>query len=240
MIYNATSEYDQREKAQEYAKDMKVLDVGGAMYHWIRPLPYGCIDIQKGDCVKNWIGDINMPYVWEDLLNYVDRMGKFDFALCTHVLEDIRNPPMVLDILPSVAKEGFISMPNKYWELGYVENAKEEHYIDAGLLPGWNGHTYRGFHHHRWIYTVKEDNTLWAFPKLSFIDYIDGVVEWLPKNETETRGNIKQGGKVEGHFHELSFWWKDDIPYKIVNNDFLGPSPNEVFQYYREQLKEGI
>jgi hypothetical protein len=241
MIFKASNTEDQKQEVQRHCKGGKVLDVGGAMNQWLRPPPYGCIDIQKGgESTKNWIGDINMPMVWKELLRYVSDNGRFDFAVCTHVLEDIRNPPMVLMMLPLVAEEGFISMPNKYWELGYVENTHEKHYGDAGLMPGPNGYTYRGFHHHRWIYTVKEDNTLWAFPKLSFIDYIEGVVDWIPESEVETRGNMSDGGDVAGHWHELSFWWAEDIPYKIVNDDFLGPSPNEVFQYYRDHLKEGL
>jgi 2-polyprenyl-3-methyl-5-hydroxy-6-metoxy-1,4-benzoquinol methylase len=229
MIYNATSEKDQRADVPSYVKGKKVIDVGGAMHHWLDPKPYACVDIQESDCEVNFQGDINMPLVWDEVSDYVDAYGKFDFAVCTHVLEDIRNPPIVLEMLPLIAKEGFISMPNKMWELGYVENTIPAHYIPAGVAPGFNGHTYRGFHHHRWICTLKGE-TLWLFPKLNFIEFMVGL-PWLPKNERDTR---------DSNFHELSFWWKDDIPYKIVNDDFLGPNPNAVFSYYRSELEEGI
>jgi len=228
MIYNASNVKDQRADVPSYVKGKKVIDVGGAMNHWLDPKPFACVDIQNSDCEVGFQGDINMPEVWEKVRDYVDAYGLFDFAVCTHVLEDIRNPPIVLEMLPLIAKEGFISMPNKYWELGYVENTKSGDYIPAGIAPGVNGHTYRGFHHHRWIYTLKL-GILWMFPKLNFIEFMEGL-PWLPANQSETEVN----------FHELSFWWKDDIPYKIVNDDFLGPNPNAVFSYYRERLEEGI
>jgi hypothetical protein len=229
VIYNATSEKDQRVDVPEYVKNMDVIDVGGAMNHWLDPKPFACVDIQKGSCEVNFVGDINMPHVWWEVITDRKMDGrKWDFAVCTHVLEDIRNPPMVLEMLPQIAKEGFISMPNKMWELGYCENVKPENYIEARLIPGVNGHTYRGFFHHRWIYTIK-NGTLWMFPKLNFIEFMDGL-PWMPKDREET----------DLFFHELSFWWKDDIPYKIVNGDFLGPQPNYVFEYYRDQLREGI
>jgi hypothetical protein len=230
MIYNATSEKDQRVDVPSYVKGKKVIDVGGAMHHWLDPKPFACVDIQKGSCKVNFQGDINMPLVWADVGEYIDTHGKFDFAVCTHVLEDIRNPPMVLERLPLIADKGFISMPNKYWELGYCENAVPEHIRDAGLTAGSNGFSYRGFFHHRWIYTIK-DETLWMFPKLNFIEFLGDMLPWIPNNIADTR---------EKHFHELSFWWKDYIPYKIVNDDFLAPGPNEVFRYYRDQLEDGI
>jgi hypothetical protein len=229
VIYNATSEKDQRVDVPEYVRNMDVIDVGGAMNHWLVPKPFACVDIRKGSCEVNFQGDINMPDVWQQIIDDCKMDGnKWDFAVCTHVLEDIRNPPMVLEMLPRIAKEGFISMPNKMWELGYCENDIPKNYIPAGIAPGVNGHTYRGFFHHRWIYTIK-DGVLWMFPKLNFLEFMMGL-PWLPKDKEET----------DLYFHELSFWWKDDIPYKIVNDDFLGPGPNEVFQYYREQLEEGI
>ena len=81
---------------------------------------------------------------------------------------------------------------------------------------------YRGYLHHRWVFTIKDD-VLWMFPKLSFIEIMEGL-EFVEPRVTQ----------------ELSFFWKDYIPYKIFQDDWLGPNPWEVVNNYREQIKDGL
>jgi len=35
---------------------------------------------------------------------------------------------------------------------------------------------------------------------------------------------------------ELQFFWKDSLPIKFINDDYLGPSDTSVFDYYNNLL----
>jgi len=217
-----------RDEVKEYVKDKRVIDVGGAMNTWLDPKPYACVDILKGECTENWRGDINMPLVWVDIVDYVDVHGKFDFAVCTHVLEDLRNPPMVLEMLPLIAKEGFISTPTKHAESNFVEcgNVNTMNKMNLQTL-------YHGYIHHRWLFSVKiNDNqpTLFMFPKLGWLEHLKGKKEeWGTTLDWVTR----PGG-------ELSVWWKDNVPYKLFQDDWLGPNPWDMAVKFQQELKEGL
>ena len=75
---------------------------------------------------------------------------------------------------------------------------------------------YRGYIHHRWIFDM-EDDTLKIFPKLPAIEVMDGI-DLTPQNT------------------ELSFYWEDDIPYKMFQDDWLGPNPWDLINNYRKEL----
>jgi hypothetical protein len=63
----------------------------------------------------------------------------FDFAVCSHLLEDVRDPIWICSEIRRVAKAGYIETPSRLLEqsLG-VENP-----------------CYTGFHHHRWLITAE-------------------------------------------------------------------------------------
>ncbi len=206
-----------RDAVVEYAKGKKVIDVGGALNHWFEPQPFCCLDILKGDCKLNFQGDVNMPLGWEEILEYVENHGKFDFAICTHVLEDVRNPPMILESLPLIAHEGFVSMPDKRTELQIQECNEPDTLERMGLKRA-----YRGYFHHRWIFTIR-DEALWIFPKLTAIEVMKDL-KWVEPRVTR----------------ELSFFWEGDIPYKMFQDDWLGPNPWEYIINYSREIKEGL
>lgn len=239
MIYNETIE-GSREKVMEYLKEKRyarVLDIGGAMYPWAREVVTHYFDIinpheyLKGgdlydDNMKRSIyihGDINDGFGWGAAHADVAENGLFDFVTCTQTLEDIRNPSFVLRSLPLIAKQGFISIPHKYRELTYVEGYDPVAQKEWGLNK-----PYIGYCHHRWIFSVIEKEgrkTLRLFPKLEFISCLVGVQELIK-------------GKAVGN--ELSFWWDGEIPFEIINDDYLGPNPPTFFKMYVDTLAEGI
>jgi Methyltransferase domain len=65
----------------------------------------------------------------------------FDYAVCSHLLEDVRDPVWVCSELQRVAKAGYIETPSRVWEqsLG-VEHPR-----------------YAGFCHHRWLVDIKNN-----------------------------------------------------------------------------------
>jgi len=222
MIYNCNSTSDQRPgmlawvKAQNFES---VIDIGPAWNPWTKDVITACIDMENISLpgVLTFKGNINDPDGWMEVENYIAEHGKFKFSICTHVLEDVCNPAYVVKQLQKVSEQGFIAMPSKHWELGFhVECWQDSQTREWGLTSPW-----RGFFHHRWIFDMK-GGTLWAFPKLGFVEKLD-CFGWVKGREA---------------WHEMTFWWKDDIPYKVINDDYLGPNGPAVCQYYREHLTE--
>lgn len=81
---------------------------------------------------------------------------------------------------------------------------------------------FRGGHHHRWIFDSRNDVlTLW--PKINLIEYM------LPYNQIELQ--IQANKKKE-----LRMFWSDTIEYKIINNDYLGPTFEDVVNYYHDLI----
>ncbi len=59
----------------------------------------------------------------------------FDFATCSHTLEDIRDPLFVCSELMRVAKAGYIETPSRLVE----------------SCVGWESENFAGLGHHRWL-----------------------------------------------------------------------------------------
>lgn len=137
-------------------KTDKVLDVGG----WENPFPFAThvIDIlpyetRKGD--KNnerfsrdsWvIWDICDRHQWP----YKDK--EFDFVICSHLLEDVRDPLWVCSELKRVGKAGYIETPSR----------GSESVIGQDLGSPFCKQ-YAGFWHHRWIVELENNELLFTF-----------------------------------------------------------------------------
>ena len=103
--------------------------------------------------MKQFNFDITNPDLWIDVLKFVEENGKFDFAICTHTLEDIMNPGFVSNQISKIAKEGYIAVPSKFRELSRN--------IDG---------PYRGYIHHRYIFNI-ENEVFVAYPKINLIEF---------------------------------------------------------------------
>ena len=79
---------------------------------------------------------------------------QFDFAICSHTLEDIRDPLWVCSELIRVAKRGYIEVPSREWEsCRGIER--------PGQAPP-------PCSDHRWLITIKDDDVLFL-PKYHLI-----------------------------------------------------------------------
>lgn len=137
-----------------------LIDVGGTQNPFPSEFTTHTFDIRPSNRpgVHSFTGNMNDYESWIPIFEYVEKHGKFDFCYCSHTLEDIANPSAALRYMPKIAKEGFIAVPTKYYELQRRE-------------------LYRGADHHRWIFDAKND-VLILYPKLNLIDYINyGVYE---------------------------------------------------------------
>jgi hypothetical protein len=134
-----------------------VIDIGATRDPWAGGRITAVVDIDAENAppnVKAFEGNVSLPYVWAEIADYVQENGKFDYAICTGMLEDIALPKLVCDQLGNIAKEGYISVPSKYSELTRVN------------LP------WRGWMHHRWIFNLDRDGFFTAYPKLTFVEHI--------------------------------------------------------------------
>lgn len=181
--------------------NFKLIDIGASWNHFSVDFLTHTFDLNPHNIpnVHAFRGDMNDYEDWIQIFNYVEQHGKFDFCNCTHTLEDIAYPIAALKYMPRIAKEGFIAVPSKFWELQRRD-----------LM--------RGGHHHRWIFDIKDDSIL-AYPKINLIEYMtkyDVLDELIQKNSQL----------------ELRIWWKDTINFQIVNNDYLGPTFQDVINMY--------
>lgn len=129
MIYNVVKGNGDRTVVFDYINSKRtegkytVIDIGGTVEGWSAPLVDAIMDFnipENGkykDGLLVFVADITNPKHWKDVLEYVDKNGKFDFCICTHTLEDIMNPGFVCEQISKIAKEGYIATPSKHSEL---------------------------------------------------------------------------------------------------------------------------
>ena len=225
----AENDAGERNKVLVHLRDQQyhnVLDVGGAMGSWADQFVTAYLDCNASEYLKGktnaelFDGNISDPEGWIEILDRAHNLGKFDFAICTQTLEDIRNPTYVLKMLPKVAHRGYIDVPSKYLELKYANETPDEHDRELWGLDGY----IMGYTGHRWIINFVDD-MMEFYPKLPFIEHIRGL-------EPITQ--------VKDPKYMLCLWWENDIPHRIVNDDFIGPNPYFVYKYYREGLSRGL
>jgi hypothetical protein len=192
-----------REEALQKCKGKKVIDIGGSTSFADGHLT-AIVDFNQpmAKAEYNFIGNINQPDVWAKVHAHVKKHGKFDFAICTHTLEDISNPVYVCSQIEQIAKEGYIVVPSKFKEMGRFSGK------------------YRGFIHHRWIFDVVKGK-LTGYPKINYIEqpHFDALTGITDKDE-------------------LTYFWKDKIGLQVINDDWLGPTVEDVEHYYKQLINE--
>lgn len=136
------------------SEDDVVLDVGGwgkpfARADWVLDLmPYETRGLYGRDgegperfSAETWIQrDIcaREPFPFAD--------GSVDFAICSHTLEDVRDPVFVCSELARVAKAGYVEVPSRLEEQS----------------PGFQG-PWVGWGHHHWLIEVDGDRIEFVF-----------------------------------------------------------------------------
>ena len=113
---------------------------------------------------------------------------QFEFAICSHTLEDVRDPVWVCSELVRVARAGYIEVPSRE-----EEQSRGVH----GPWVGWS--------HHRWICDVG-DGEIGFVAKPHLIHYMEG--KSFPEGFADSLGDIE---RVSYLFWEGSFEFGERI-----------------------------
>jgi len=184
--------YIAKDEIESLIKDGdKVLDIGS--WNDVFPRADVMIDVNPYETRKNqypdekeyfsketWLqSDINKMETWE---NFADK--EFDFVICSHLLEDIRDPMFVCEQLIRVSKRGYIEVPTRYRECSRVAATD----------------TVSGYDHHRWLVDVL-DGSLVFTAKLHWAHTVDYLTE-------EKRDYLNFH-----NFHYFGVFWDDSFHY---------------------------
>ena len=96
-------------------------------------------------------------------------------------------------------------------EAGYITVPSRFREFTRNIEGPW-----RGYIHHRWIHCEK-DGGLVLVPKVPFVEFLPDI----PCRDEIT---------------ELRIHWEKEIPYKVLNDDYLGPNVGCVREMYEKIL----
>lgn len=176
-------------------ENLLVLDVGG----WANPFPRAdwVIDLMPYES-RGLYGDRPGPsrfgqetWIQRDICDrkpwpFAD--GQFDFAICSHTLEDVRDPVWVCAELIRVAKAGYIEVPSRL---------EEQTYGIHGPWVGWA--------HHHWLVDVSPRRIQFVFKS--------AVLQGRPsaRLETEIGATLTEAERVQTMFWEGEFEFGERI-----------------------------
>ncbi len=121
---------------------------------WADEIADAAFGAAPADAPLRFAGDPNDADGWMPVLKHVERHGKFSYAVCSHLIEGMADPALLLRMLPRVAEAGTIAAPSKFVALPRAEGP------------------YRGILGHRWI-VCGRNGQLVLVPKIPLIDYLN-------------------------------------------------------------------
>ena len=149
------SQKSREEIVAQLPKDFRVLDVGGAgapfrrADYMIDILPYDEIhwDQARGEGMPRFN---KTTYIQRDICDrkpWPFKDKSFDYVICAHILEDIRDPIWALDEITRIGKAGYLEIPSRLYETSY----------------GIDGKSVAGASHHRWIIDIADEGVRFTF-----------------------------------------------------------------------------
>jgi hypothetical protein len=173
--------------------DAVVLDVGGAMKpfnraDWIMDaLPYGRrgqLGSIGGDS-ERFDADTWVMRDFCDREPWPFRDKEIDFVICSHTLEDVRDPIWMCSEFNRIANAGYIEVPSRL---------EEQTYGFQGPWTGWS--------HHRWLIDADQ-----AANHLQFV-HKSAVVERADSHfPTDFRDTLSEAERVQ------TFWWEGSFGF---------------------------
>ncbi len=208
--------------------EFKVIDLGGAANPWADEVVDAYVDIFDVPNKNIIRGNLLDEATWDKI-----QKEKFDFCICTHVLEDIRSPDFVIEKINQNFKSGYISMPCKHTELSWVDTKD-----------------FIGYHHHRWIFTIRNGKLMAAakFPGLQLLNKIRKIGKFTKlKNKFLNRPISKRfididwiDTKINKKNNDLAFMFSDGFDFEYINNDYAGKNMDALLDIYKIDLADGL
>ena len=209
-----------------------VVDLGGSANPWCDELVDYYVDVVRNNerLIK---GDLQHEDTWAKIAAV-----KPDFYICTHTLEDIRDPRFVLTQAKKYFAAGFISMPNKHQELSRG--------MESWRFPGWC--------HHRWIFSCTSAGHLKAIAKLPVTVCLSKggkISSWIFRSDFMAKLARKF---MLGPFpkpiswlvpslatpgFELAILFEGALSFEYVNSDYAGSNIEVLMQLYEDELAAG-
>lgn len=187
--------------------DYKIIDIGGWSDGWALDISDLNVDINVCDSENTMY--LNVCESLDKLLNYVEENGKFDYCICSHILEDLYNPYLLLNNFHKIAKAGVIMVPYFKSELSTIET------------PLWLGYI-----HHKYIFKQSNDTgNLIVIPKMPFLEKfsrynvadLNFKIEWENNIPYEIFMDYYLGPNSTAVFDKFS----DELGFGISFNDII-------------------
>lgn len=158
----------------------RVLEIGG----WARPFnrANAIVDIQPYE-TRSFLGSQggDKEYFKKKSWYVIDACSKqhlpfkdksFDFVICSHTLEDVRDPIQICSELIRVGKRGYIEVPS----------------IEVELTKGIANNKYCGYYHHRWFVEIKNKKITFRFkPHFIHSNWKFHLPKWYKKRISKDR-----------------------------------------------------
>lgn len=189
----------------------KVLDIGGSMMQHseinvdtlvdiIHPkdAPYGKSKLKAKKFVKVDITREKLPF----------KNKEFDVVLCSHTLEDLYNPFLIIEEMERVGKRGYIATPSMGADMVFSKIDYSDWLTGARRTPGHS--------HHKWFF-LKKGKKMVIIPKNYGVLFSESfqISGWRGEDEFE-------------------FFWKDKIEYEAVSELNI----HELIDFYEEFIRD--
>ena len=133
-----------------------VIDLGASASSWSYEVIDAAIDMKDVPGKKCFTMDVQDQDQWGELLEYVDKNGKFDLSICSHTIEDLSYPQAAIKLLQKISNAGYITVPSV--------NSEFRHIGAQGAA--------KGFDHHLWAFHPWEKKLL-MIPKMNHIEHTE-------------------------------------------------------------------
>ncbi len=198
---------------------LKILDVGGSLKQHDEVPIHTLADFTKPEEAPYFPSKLKAKHFvkvdfTKDKLPFKDK--EFDFCLCTHTLEDLSNPSLVIKEMSRVAKRGYIATPSMGSDMEFTHYNVTDWLTGARRLPGQP--------HHKWFF-INDNNIMRIIPK----DY--------PLLYTSEFHIVKWSGDKE-----FQFPWENTIQYEEVKDINLHALIAEYRQFMaknQQYIKKG-
>ncbi|MFA6522724.1 MAG: methionine biosynthesis protein MetW [Patescibacteria group bacterium] len=191
--------------------DERILDIGGSMKQLLEIKVDTLVDLILPSESRYNNGKLRAKKfvrldIEKNILPFKDK--EFDICICSHTLEDLHHPFLVMDEISRVAKRGIVIVPSRGIDSEFTKINFTNWGTGARRLPGMS--------HHNWFFEVQNEKLI-----------------VIPKNYPLLYSSDMQIIKWTGE-EECVYLWKGKIDYTY--NQQLNLDMKELILNYKEFL----